>query len=505
MKSEIIDIMPQNLGSPNPEGTMPLAEKATQYLQELHRLGTNRYATATERYTDYLSTGSLLLSMEIGIISQITFNIYTILSIVPNAKGMHPGQTFSLEKTYCAWVVEKAAPMAIECVGMMPVAATHPVYLNAKLESYIAAPIWVDGQIYGTLNFTHPDVRSVAFTREDIQLVELLAAGLAMAIERDLIDHRRELATEKMLENVHLFENAFNHAAIGIALVAPNGMWLRVNAALCNMLGYTEPELLAIDFQLITHPDDLQADLTHVREMLHGERDTYSMEKRYFHQQGQIIWVLLNVSLVRASDGEPRYFVSQIHDITHQKLALEELVLKRSQLELANRKLQQLATKDSLTHALNRRAFDERFDEEIHRFSRTQLPLSLLLLDIDFFKQYNDNYGHLAGDEALRQVVNVLSKASRTEDILARYGGEEFAIVLPNTPANKCTMIAERLRIAIESIQGLARPLTISIGATTLEPGTSAPTPNQIVHAADEALYLAKAAGRNCVCIKNCE
>lgn len=197
--------------------------------------------------------------------------------------------------------------------------------------------------------------------------------------------------------------------------------------------------------------------------------------------------------------------MSQIHDITHQKLALEELVLKRSQLELANRKLQQLATKDSLTHALNRRAFDERLDEEIHRFCRTQLPLSLLLLDVDYFKQYNDNYGHLAGDEALRQVVNVLSKASRAEDILARYGGEEFAIILPNTPANKCTMIAERLRLAIESIQGLARPLTISIGATTLEPRSSAPTPDQIVHAADKALYLAKAAGRNCVCIKNCE
>lgn len=497
--------MSHNTDSPIPDVAKTLAEKAAQYLQELHRLSTNRYATATERYADYLSTGSRLLGMEIGIISQITSNIYTILSVIPNERGMHPGQTFSLENTYCAWVVDKAAPMAVECVGMIPGGATHPVYLNAKLEAYIAAPIWVEGEIYGTLNFTHAEVRPIAFTREDIQLVELLAVGLAMAIELDLVDQRRELATEKMLENVHLFENAFNHAAIGIALVAPSGVWLRVNAALCNMLGYTEDELLAIDFQLITHPDDLQADLTHVREMLHGERDTYSMEKRYFHQQGQIIWALLNVSLVMASDGYPRYFVSQIHDITHQKLALEELVLKRSQLELANRKLQQLATKDSLTHALNRRAFDERLDEEIHRFLRTQLPLSLLLLDIDYFKQYNDSYGHLAGDEALRQVVNVLSKASRAEDILARYGGEEFAIILPNTPANTCTMIAERLRIAVESIQGLARPLTISIGATTLVPGTSAPTPNQIIHATDEALYLAKAAGRNCVCIKNCE
>lgn len=299
--------MPHNPSLPIPEGTTSLAEKAAQYLQEFHRLGTNRYATATERYTDYLSTGSRLLGMEVGIISQITSNIYTILSVTPNERGMYPGQTFSLENTYCAWVVEKAAPIAIECVAMIPAAVTHPVYLNAKLEAYIAAPIWVDGQLYGTLNFTHSEVRLIAFTREDIQLVELLAAGLAMVIERDLIDQRRELATEKMLENVHLFENAFNHAAIGIALVAPNGMWLRVNAALCNMLGYTDDELLAIDFQLITHPDDLEADLTHVREMLHGERDIYNMEKRYFHQQGQIIWALLNVSLVRTSDGHPRY------------------------------------------------------------------------------------------------------------------------------------------------------------------------------------------------------
>lgn len=227
------------------------------------------------------------------------------------------------------------------------------------------------------------------------------------------------------------------------------------------------------------------------------------MEKRYFHQQGHIIWVLLNVSMVRAADNTPRYFVSQIHDITHQKLALEELVLKRSQLELANRKLQKLAMKDSLTQALNRRAFDERLEEEIHRCARSKLPMSLLMLDIDHFKQYNDSFGHVAGDEALRQVVRVLTEAGRVDDIIARYGGEEFAIILPNTGAAGCALVAEKLRFAVAAIVGTPRPLTVSVGGTTLDLRTTHITADRIVHMADEALYSAKAAGRNQVRIKS--
>lgn len=489
---------------PSLAGEDPISsENLTHRLHELHRLSVTKYLQHTDRYTDYLLTGARLLDMEIGSVSRISSDVYTILSITPNNLGMTMDQTFALADTFCSWVVEKAATIAVNHIGSEAQKAQHPVYTHAKLEAYIATPIWVEGEIYGTLNFTDTRIHELRFTLEDIQLIEMMAVGLGQVIERDVLDQQRELATQKMYENIHLFENAFTYAAIGIALVGLDGRWLRVNTALCNMLGYSEGELLDLDFQSITYPSDLEADLGYVEEMLNGSRATYSMEKRYFHQQGHIIWVLLNVSMVRAENDTPRYFVSQIHDITHQKLALEELIIKRSQLELANRKLQKLAMKDSLTQALNRRAFDERLEEEIHRCARSQLPMSLLMLDIDHFKQYNDSFGHVAGDEALRQVVRVLTDAGRVDDIIARYGGEEFAIILPNTGAAGCALVAEKLRFAVAAIIGTERPLTISVGGTTLDPRAANITADHVVRTADEALYIAKAAGRNQVRIKN--
>src|SRR5438105_9016599 len=95
------------------------------------------------------------------------------------------------------------------------------------------------------------------------------------------------------------------YAAIGMALVAPDGRWLRVNHALCKIVGYCEAELLATDFQSITHPDDLEEDLNYVRGILAGEIDTYEMEKRYIHKEGHPVWIQLNVSLVRDTEGHP--------------------------------------------------------------------------------------------------------------------------------------------------------------------------------------------------------
>ena len=128
------------------------------------------------------------------------------------------------------------------------------------------------------------------------------------------------------------FRGAFDSAAIGMALVDPNGRWLQVNPALCELVGYAEDELLEGTFQGITHPDDLEVDLEFVRQMLDGDVQTYQMDKRYFHKLGHIVWIHLSVSLVRDADGAPAYFVSQIQDISEQKHA-EELAeqLRHSQ------------------------------------------------------------------------------------------------------------------------------------------------------------------------------
>ncbi|HZI32024.1 MAG TPA: PAS domain S-box protein, partial [Candidatus Binatia bacterium] len=146
----------------------------------------------------------------------------------------------------------------------------------------------------------------------------------------------RKQAEAALRESEDRFSGAFHHAPIGVALVAPDGQWLKVNRALCKLLGYAEVELLGRTFQDITHPDDLAADLELVRRTLAGEAQTYQMEKRYIHKAGHFITVLLNVSLVRDDEDRPRYFISQIQDITERKVA--ELNLFRT-----NRALQMLS------------------------------------------------------------------------------------------------------------------------------------------------------------------
>ena len=140
---------------------------------------------------------------------------------------------------------------------------------------------------------------------------------------KDATEHRR--ADNALRESQERFGSAFRDAAIGMALVGTDGRWLQVNPALCELVGYTEQELLATNFQAITHPDDLDVDLAFVRQMLTGAIRTYHMEKRYFHKQGQIVWILLSVSLVRDPFGQPLYSIAQIQDITERKQVQEKL------------------------------------------------------------------------------------------------------------------------------------------------------------------------------------
>ncbi|MFG3693788.1 GGDEF domain-containing protein [Stutzerimonas stutzeri] len=182
--------------------------------------------------------------------------------------------------------------------------------------------------------------------------------------------------------------------------------------------------------------------------------------------------------------------------------ALEEA--KRG-LEAVNAQLKRMSTTDALTQLANRGHFDLTLDEEIRRAQRLEQPLSVLLLDIDHFKQINDTYGHPFGDECLRQVAATLKQhGQRAGDLVARYGGEEFVIALPGIDSHRARQQAERIRAAIAGLHpthGDRRlDLTISIGVAILQPPMSR-TPAQLLAAADAALYRAKRNGRNQVVV----
>jgi len=171
-------------------------------------------------------------------------------------------------------------------------------------------------------------------------------------------------------------------------------------------------------------------------------------------------------------------------------IAIDRATLKAKAGELEHR-----SVTDVLTGLLNRRYIDERLMEEVKRSNRHGFPMSFMMIDVDHFKSYNDQFGHLAGDEALKLVGNIIRETLRGADVLARWGGEEFSILLPQTTGDEAAAIAERIRTNISEAKFHHRRVTISIGIASCSAELcSMPT---IVSAADKALYAAKGRGRN--------
>jgi diguanylate cyclase (GGDEF)-like protein/PAS domain S-box-containing protein len=295
---------------------------------------------------------------------------------------------------------------------------------------------------------------------------------------RDITERKR--TEEALREAEERFRRSFNDAAIGMALVAPDGQFLRTNRSLCEILGYVEEELLEKTFQDITYPDDLDADLDQVRRMLVGKIRTYQMEKRYFHKDGQVVWVLLSVSMVHDEEGEPLYFVSQIQDISERKV-LEE-------------RLEHRAFHDSLTDLPNRQLFMDRLGQALRRTMRRHKRVAVLFMDIDKFKGVNDSLGHEVGDLLLTVVAQRLGHCLRPEDTLARFGGDEFVVLIeavddPEQAVEVAKRITEEFRKPF-NIEGRDLYVAASIGISLGNARTH--DSDGLLRDADTAMYRAK-------------
>jgi diguanylate cyclase (GGDEF)-like protein len=203
-----------------------------------------------------------------------------------------------------------------------------------------------------------------------------------------------------------------------------------------------------------------------------------------------------------------RSALSLKHETARRKARETELMEVTRQLQAANERLQNLSLLDGLTGIANRRHFDQGLLQESRRAKREKIPLSLIMLDIDYFKAFNDTYGHLIGDDCLKTVASTLKKTlKRPGDFLARYGGEEFAVVLPNTDDVGAINIAEELRVDIERagiahINSLcADYVTVSLGVVTRF-SEQDETPDDLILVADQALYRSKHEGRNRVSVE---
>jgi diguanylate cyclase (GGDEF)-like protein/PAS domain S-box-containing protein len=224
----------------------------------------------------------------------------------------------------------------------------------------------------------------------------------------------------------------------------------------------------------------------------------HEADYRALTKAGDYVWIRDVVHVVRNEHGEVESLVGFMFDISERKTTEEKLIVLQKEL-------QELSFKDSLTGIPNRRMFDSILEEEWANASRNHQPLSLIMLDIDYFKQYNDHYGHIQGDECLKRVAKVLSAvATRSRDFLARFGGEEFVLVLPETDVEAALKIAERCRNAIFKEQifheksQVSQLLTVSLGIGTIIP-TRNDAPLTFIDVVDGRLYQAKQKGRNCI------
>jgi PAS domain S-box-containing protein len=235
-----------------------------------------------------------------------------------------------------------------------------------------AAGLWIKDRVGGMLAGTAAslglvslalsvaiDVLRVRLPYEGAMLQPLFVVLIAVFLSREyrLRGDRLAAGTQALRESEERFRNAFDFAAIGMALVAPDGRFLRVNQSLCNMLGYSATELLARDFQSITYPDDLESDLGLVRQVLDGSIPYYQLEKRYLHKERRIVWALLSVSLLRGRNGEPLHFISQIQDISERKEAEKTLQAYNLRLKALSRQI--LGTQETERRRLARELHDE--------------------------------------------------------------------------------------------------------------------------------------------------
>jgi diguanylate cyclase (GGDEF)-like protein len=221
--------------------------------------------------------------------------------------------------------------------------------------------------------------------------------------------------------------------------------------------------------------------------------------------QGYVSFLAIPLIAQDRARGCMNLYLTERHEFDADEIQLLSTFASQAAISIENARLfeetRQLAITDELTALANHRQFYHQLAREVRRAQRYKRPLTLLMLDLDYFKEYNDRFGHLAGDQALRETAEVLRRNARDVDILARYGGEEFAIILPETDLNQAAFQAERIRAAVATHAYRGRDsspqgdLTVSIGVAALTPGMR--KIEQLVHDADQALYRAKGQGRN--------
>lgn len=277
----------------------------------------------------------------------------------------------------------------------------------------------------------------------------------------------------------------------------PDGIFTFCNQNWFSFTGLTVDESRGIGWTMAIDPNFRQEALK-TWEDVRAKGAEFDMEIPIRRADGVVRWHLVRGVPLQDEVGKIIKWLGVITDI-HDHRQASQIEVYRHQLDEVNNRLEKLATTDSLTRLKNRRIFQETLDEEIQWAVRYSTQLSLLLLDVDHLKQFNESFGQSAGDDVLREVSRLLKKTARTTDFVARYGGGSFALLLPGTDQQGAMIFAEKIRKAVELANWPQREITVTIGVAALDADNC--DGNTLVEEAEVSLYLGKRSGRNCVYI----
>jgi diguanylate cyclase (GGDEF)-like protein/PAS domain S-box-containing protein len=338
--------------------------------------------------------------------------------------------------------------------------------------------------------------------------------------EGRLVGTAQDVTELKRMEGALLKSEARFHSAIysmheGLVVQNDSDGIVVANERACEILGLTmdqlkgrsslDPRWRAVREDGTDWPGETHPTTVALRDRVEQNNQIMGIHK----PTGELTWVSINaVPLFHGMSTVAYAAVVTFTDITERRtfeaqIALQseqiqmyagELESQKGALELANVRLSTLAATDGLTGINNHRTFQERFEVAHSVAARSSRPLSITMVDVDRFKTFNDDFGHQAGDVVLKRVASILEQASRKGDVVARYGGEEFVILMPDTDSSAAMIAAERFRLAIQSDLWEDRDVTASFGVATLMPSMGR---DDLLKAADDALYVSKESGRN--------
>ncbi len=332
--------------------------------------------------------------------------------------------------------------------------------------------------------------------RYHLAVTSAVATMLGLLGSRLVLQARRRLATEaRLAEQERHYRMLAENGGDLVTQLGPDLRRVYVSPASRSLLGYEPHELLGTHPRQTIHDEDWPAcEAAFTAATIGGMSSPLSY--RMCRKDGTLVWV---EAIARRMEGGEGCLVA-VRDVAQRKKVEQDL-------HEANIKLQHLVMLDGLTGIGNRRSFDTTLEREFHGAMRSDLPLSLLMIDIDHFKRFNDSYGHLAGDECLRVIAATLhEQTKRPADHPVRYGGEEFAMLLPQTESVGAVMVADRICEAVRGLDlahlvpgraGGRTGVSVSIGVATIDPARDGTTAQMLIEAADKALYSAKQGGRD--------